>query len=124
MEWAWFNSVGDFLHKLFDKTGVGWIQSINDSFYRAFFQDNRYIGYFKGILVTLKVSFFAILLGVAIGVIIATIKYSFNKKRNNVIDGDYKDAGYYLLNILDKISGIYITVIRGTPVLLAIIDNI
>ncbi len=121
MEWPWFEKIGNGLYKLLNKTEIGWIQSINDSFYRAMFDDDRYIGYFKGILITLEVSLFAVLLGVAIGILIAVVKYSYTKKRSSVLQGEKKGKGYYILKVFDKLCGIYLTIIRGTPVLLQLL---
>ena len=121
MKWPWFEEIGSALHQLFDKTGIGWIQSLNNSFYTAMFEDDRYIGYFKGILITLEVSLFAVLLGVAIGILLAVVKYSYSKKRSSVLQGEKKGKGYYILKISDKLCGAYLTIIRGTPVLLQLL---
>ncbi len=60
--------------------------------------------YFEGLLNTLYIALIATLIGTTIGVIFAMIKY-INKKNGK-------------LKILSKIADIYITVIRGTPVVL------
>ena len=98
-----------------------WLQKIIDNVYRATIVDHRYIGYFKGIGITLLVSFFAVLLGVAIGIIIAIVKYSFSKKKNAVLAGERKGLSYFLLAIIDKVCSLYLTIIRGTPVLLQLL---
>ena len=97
---------------------MNWFSSVCDKFYVAFIEKDRYVNYFNGIYITLKVSLFAVLLGIAIGVVVAVVKYSYAKKSLLVADGEEKDASYFLLKIFDKICGLYITVIRGTPVLL------
>ena len=54
---------------------------------------------------TLIISFFAVLLGVGVGLILAVIKYTANHMEKNI-----------LLSILNWIANIYIGIIRGTPV--------
>lgn len=110
------NFLESFHH--FYMRSVNWFAELGERFYRAFIEKDRYVNYFQGISVTLKVSLLAVLLGIALGIIVAVVKYSFAKKKYAVYDGEHKDAGYVILAILDKICGLYITIIRGTPVLL------
>lgn len=78
--------------------------SLQERFYRNFIKDDRWRYLLNGLGVTLKVTFFALLIGVALGFLIAIIRSTHDKT------GKLK-----FLNILSKI---YITVIRGTPVVI------
>ena len=80
-------------------------QTWGEQFYRAFIDKDRYIAYLDGFKTTLILSLFAVLLGVAIGVILALIKYMANHMKKGV-----------LLRVLNWIANIYITIIRGTRV--------
>ena len=82
-----------------------WLMSIWESFDKAFLVNNRYIAYLEGFRTTLIISFFAVLLGVGVGLILAIIKYMANHLEKNII-----------LNVLNWIANIYIAIIRGTPV--------
>ncbi len=75
-----------------------------ERFERAFLIQDRYILYLKGLGNTLLIALFAILLGVFLGIVIAMVNYIHNKT------GKFK--------ILSSITKVYITVIRGTPVVL------
>ena len=91
---------------------AGFFQNIYDAFYRATIADNRYLFFIDGLKVTIMVSFFAILLGVAIGLLVAVVKVaSANNKK---------------LWILNKLCNLYTTVIRATPVIvqLLILNNL
>ena len=91
---------------------AGFFQNIYDAFYRATISEDRYLFFIDGLKVTIMVSFFAILLGVAIGLIVAVVKVaSANNKK---------------LWILNKICNLYTTVIRATPVIvqLLILNNL
>lgn len=70
--------------------------SFSEKFYTSFIKDERYKLLVSGIGVTLKVSLFAVLLGVLIGFLIAICNLSKNK-------------------ILKGIGATYTDIIRGTP---------
>lgn len=74
--------------------------------YNAFIPNDLYIRYLKGVWLTLQISFFAVLLGVAIGIIIAVVKY-FAKE-------------FKWLKPLEWICNVYVGIIRGTPIMLQI----
>lgn len=78
--------------------------STSTRFKEAFIEFDRWKLYFKGLGVTLQIALLAILIGVAIGVFFAMIKY-VNKKTKK-------------LKILNSIADLYILIVRGTPVVL------
>ena len=81
-----------------------WLMSTWESFEKAFLVSNRYVAYLEGFRTTLIISFFAVLLGVCAGLILAIIKYMANHMERNII-----------LTVLNWIANIYIAIIRGTP---------
>ena len=75
-------------------------------------------GYWKwlveGFRNSLVITFFAIIIGFFFGVILATVRSSYDKNEETLkLRGG---LGYWLLKILNAISKIYITVVRGVPV--------
>ena len=52
-----------------------------DSFYRAFIAQQRYLLYLDGLKVTILVSVIAILIGVALGTILALMRLTAEQKR-------------------------------------------
>lgn len=62
---------------------------------------------FKGLGITMLIAFSAVIIGFVIGVIMAMIKIS---PKNNVV-----------MKVLDKFADLYITVIRGTPMLVQLL---
>lgn len=83
------------------------IQNFIDGFYNAVIYDQRYLVYLDGLKVTILISLFAIAIGVAIGLLIAVIKVSASEKK--VLVG------------LKWLCNVYITVIRGTPVMVQLL---
>ena len=98
-----------------------WLKAIRDAFYASafyadfennFLTDNRISYIFKGLFITFEVTIFAALLGIALGVIVALIRSSYDTTKEELRPG----FGKAVLFCLNKLCGIYLTVIRGTPV--------
>ena len=85
--------------------------SLKERFIFNFIEDNRWKYLWDGLGATRKVTFFSLLLGVAIGIVIAIIRSTHDKNIK-----DMKGANKGILKILDIIARVYLTVIRGTPV--------
>lgn len=85
---------------------MNWAGKLYQSFYNAIVPDQRYLAYIDGLKVTLLISFFAILLGIAIGIIVAVL---------NVTATNYK------MKWLNTICNVYINVIRGTPLMVQLL---
>ena len=88
--------------------------SFTESLKMVFIEDDRYKLMLDGLLNTLKITVGALILGIIIGVVVATIRSSYDKNKDTLKRrGGF---GYFLLAILNAISKLYLTVIRGTPV--------
>ena len=67
-----------------------------------------------GLKNTLLITAGALVIGIVIGVVIASIRSSFDKNKESLkMRGG---IGYYILAFLNFICKIYLTIIRGTPV--------
>lgn len=84
-----------------------WFSELGQRYYDAFLAEGRYNAYLKGLWVTIQISFFAILIGIIIGVLIAMIKVTVadNKK----------------FKWLTFLCNLYTTVIRGTPLIVQLL---
>ncbi len=88
--------------------------SIVEDFKRIIIEDNRYLKLIDGFFNTLKITFGALVIGVVIGIIVAAVRTSFDKNRESMkLHGG---VGYYILGFFNFICKIYLTIIRGTPV--------
>jgi len=85
--------------------------NLKERFIFNFIESDRWKYLWDGLGATLKVTFFALILGVAIGVIVAIIRSTHDKNIK-----DMKGVGKGVLKVLDLIARVYLTVIRGTPV--------
>ena len=82
-------------------------------FYQAFIEANRWTQYLKGVGNTLMVTALALLIGVILGVVVAMVRTAHDQQRPG-----NKNAA---LGFFDFICKIYVTVIRGTPMLVQLL---
>ena len=88
--------------------------SIAERFGNAFIEEQRYMQYINGFLNTLKITGGALILGIIIGVLVVAVRTSFDKNKESMkLRGG---LGYYILGCLNWICKVYLTVIRGIPV--------
>lgn len=81
--------------------------SITQEFYDNFIKDDRWKYLTDGLLVTLEVTFFALIFGIILGFFIAIVRSTY------LMTGKMK--------VLNFIFNIYVTIIRGTPVALQVL---
>ncbi len=96
-----------------------WFNEISNEFFVNFIKDNRWEWIVKGLKNTIIITFFATLIGIAIGVTIAIVRSTYDKNSETL--KKKKNLGYYILCVLNAICKIYLTVIRGTPVVLQLL---
>ncbi len=89
-----------------------WLSDLQDDFYLNFIKEDRYLYLLRGLWMTLKITFFAVLLGIALGVIAAIVRSTHDKNISEMRPG----LGRVLLKISNALVKLYLTVIRGTPV--------
>jgi len=82
-------------------------------FYQAFIEKDRYLQYLSGVGTTLLVTAMALALGIVLGVLVAVIRTAHDQQR----PGKHN----IFLGIFNGICKIYITVIRGTPMMVQLL---
>ena len=92
---------------------ANWFTKLKADFVLNFVDDNRWKYLTSGLANTLKITLFAVLIGIALGVVIAIIRSTWDKNQETMRPGLPK----FLLRLGNAICQIYLTVIRGTPVL-------
>ena len=83
-------------------------------FKRIMIDGDRYMLVLDGLKNTFIITFGALAIGVVIGIVIAAIRTSFDKNKEAM--KLRRGVGYYILLVLNAISKFYLTVTRGTPV--------
>lgn len=88
---------------------MNWLKSIGEAFYNAWVPEKRYLAYLSGLRMTLLISLFAVILGILIGILIAVTRVSSRHTKSPVV------------KFLNKLAVLYVTVIRGTPLIVQIL---
>ena len=82
-------------------------------FYQAFVEKDRWQQYLNGVGTTLYVTVMALILGIALGVLVAVVRTAHDQQRPG-----RKNP---LLGLLNGIFKVYVTVIRGTPMMVQLL---
>ena len=88
-----------------------WWQDLKDTFILNFITDDRYMYLVRGLGVTFSVTAGATALGILLGIIIALIRSTYDKNIRDMRSG----IGKIILSALNGIAKFYLTIIRGTP---------
>lgn len=81
--------------------------SIQERFYRNFIAEDRWLYMWDGLKVTLLVTLFATILGIVIGFFVAIVRSTHDRTGK--------------LKLLNAVCQVYLTVIRGTPVVVQLL---
>lgn len=122
-----------------DRDLTEWWQEFYVYFYQAFLENDRWKQYLSGVGTTLMVTAIALAIGVALGVLVAVIRTAHAQQKGN-LSSNSKRLGYWwkklrhqapdsdhirfrnpVLGALDFICRIYVTVIRGTPMMVQLL---
>jgi len=80
------------------------MDKISDNLYKTFVYDDRYKYILEGLGNTLIIAFFAVIIGVILGIIVSLVRNNYE------VNGKGKISNF--------ITNSYVTIIRGTPVIL------
>ena len=96
-----------------------WYDDLMSQFKLNFIEKDRWKSLLNGLGNTLRITLFAALLGVAIGIVIAAVRTTYDNNKENMKHN--KSIGYYVLGFFNGLSKVYLTVIRGTPVVVQLL---
>lgn len=83
------------------------LQELQGKFVNNFITDDRWKYIADGLVTTLQVTFFAVIIGIVLGFLIAIVRSTYDKTGK--------------LKILNGVCRLYLTVIRGTPVVVQLL---
>ena len=105
-----------FLSKLME---IEWISDFVADFKLNFIDDNRWEWLLEGLGNTMLITFFATLIGIVIGIVIAIVRSTYDKNEETMKKrGGF---GFHLLRFFNGVCNIYLTVVRGTPVVVQLL---
>ena len=89
-----------------------WLQRLFFQFYQVFVYQDRWQFFTDGLVTTFVVTIGALIIGVIIGMIVALIRTTHDSASNRP---------NFILRILNAICKIYVTVLRGTPLMVQLL---
>lgn len=96
--------------------GPAWLNDLGYDIYKSLIFDDRYMLFLTGLLNTLLLTVLALVLGVVLGVIVSLIRVTYDKTYFEA-----KGARRWALCIANAVCRVYLTVIRGTPVIVQLL---
>ena len=93
-----------------------WVEDFCFRIYKCFLFDDRYLMYVTGLKNTLLMTAFALLMGVVLGVVVALIRVTWDKNGSEM-----RGMSKSILRVLNALCKVYLTVIRGTPVVVQLL---
>ncbi len=90
-----------------------WLQSLLFQLYQTFIYQDRWKWFISGLKVTLIVTVCALALGVVIGILIAIVRSAHDSQRAG--------SRNPVLAVVDAVCRLYLTVIRGTPMMVQLL---
>lgn len=97
-----------------DLVTINWFDDFKVKFITNFIVNDRWKLLLTGLGNTLLIAFFAVLLGLVLGFLVAIVRSTSEMQDRN---RKKKTIGSVIFKIIDVICKVYLTVIRGTPVL-------
>ena len=88
-------------------------QEIFVKFYQAFLENDRWMQYFQGVGVTLFVTAVSLAIGILLGAVVAMVRVAHDQQRPHKRNP--------VLGVLNVVLRIYVTVIRGTPMMVQLL---
>ena len=93
-----------------------WLEDLCFDVYKCFIFDERYKLYVEGLKNTLLMTMIALLIGVVLGVVVALVRVTWDKNGSEM-----SGIGRFFLSIANAVCKVYLTVIRGTPVVVQLL---
>lgn len=90
-----------------------WIESLRLGVYQTFVLEDNYKYFINGLKITLLVTILALVLGLILGVLVAIVRSAHDQQPANKRN--------FILKALNFICKIYLTVIRGTPMMVQLL---
>jgi len=88
-----------------------WFEGFKEDFIQTFITSDRWQGLLSGLGTTLLITVLALLIGIVLGILVAVVRSTYDQKK--------KKGG--VLGVLNSICQLYVTVIRGTPMMVQLL---
>lgn len=97
---------------------TSWFADFGEQLNFVFIESDRYMQMITGLKNTLIITAGALVVGIVLGIVVASIRSSYDKNKESL--KMHGGIGYYILGFLNFLCKIYLTVVRGTPVVVQV----
>jgi len=96
-----------------------WFDKLSAEFKLNFINDSRWKWLLEGLGNTLIITFFAVLIGIVIGIVVAAVRSTYDKNSETMrLRGG---VSWFLMRIANAVCNLYLTVVRGTPMVVQLL---
>ncbi len=96
-----------------------WFLDLKDQFILNFVDDDRWEFLLEGFLNTILLTILAAVIGVVLGIVVAAVRTTYDNNYETLKKN--RGIGFYLFAIANWVCKLYLTVIRGTPVVVQLL---
>lgn len=96
-----------------------WFESLSNEFTLNFIKGDKWTWLAEGLMNTLIITFFAVMIGILIGIVVSSVRSSYDQNKESLKKKG--GLGYYILKFFNAICNIYLAVFRGTPVVVQLL---
>ncbi len=96
-----------------------WFSEFREKFVWIFLEEDRWKLIFQGLGATLEITLGALVIGIIFGALIATVRSTWDKNAEDM--SRRNKVTYWILKILNAICKVYLTVFRGTPMVVQLL---
>ena len=98
---------------------MAWFNDLKDQFILNFIDDNRWEFLLHGFLNTVIITIVSAIIGVVIGIVVAAVRTTYDNNLETLKKN--KGFGYYCFAVVNWICKLYLTIFRGTPVVVQLL---
>ena len=96
-----------------------WFLDLKAEFILNFIEKDRWKLLVDGLWATLRITFFSLIIGVVIGVVVAAVRSTFDKNKEAMKKRG--GIGYFLISFVNSLCKLYLTIVRGTPMVVQLL---
>ncbi len=96
-----------------------WFLDVKAEFVLNFIEKDRWKLLVDGLWATLRITFFSLIIGILIGVVVAAVRSTYDKNKETMKKKG--GIGYFFFVLLNAFCKLYLTIVRGTPMVVQLL---
>lgn len=103
----------------FLQSAEDWFLDLKAEFILNFIEKDRWKLLVDGLWATLRITFFSLIIGIVIGVVVAAVRSTFDKNKEAMKKKG--GLGYFCISFVNALCKLYLTIVRGTPMVVQLL---